>query len=157
MSETIDPAVQERMFFAAILHTVAERGCGHRPIQEVTTGDIRAMARACMAKLPKPRPPDQTPPGPKPVRIRPSEARDRSVVPDPPDGAAGGCGCKRNECGLPSVGWRFYVDQGWLPVCSRHMTGAGATVRRGDAGRSRFRADESASSGATVTSGAVES
>lgn len=144
MYKTIDPAAQEQLFFAALLHTVSERGCGHRPIQEVTTGDIRAMAKACMAKLPKPRPADLLPPGPKPSgppRARRSEARDKSVVPPAPEEPAAGRDCGAGDCGLPSIGWRHYVDQGWLPACSRHMTGAGAQVRSLDDGqRMRFRA-----------------
>ena len=143
MPKIISPAHQEELFYAALLQTVSERGMGRRSIQEVTTGDVRAMAKACMAKLPKPRPLDLTPPGPKPSkpRVRRSEARDKSVVPAAPEEPAGGRDCDAGGCGDASVGWRHYVGQGWLPVCTRHMTGAGARVRSLDAGqRMRFRA-----------------
>jgi hypothetical protein len=142
-STATDAARQQRLFYSAILRTVGERQLGHRPIEEITTRDVEAMAKACMGTLPKRRPPEGAPPGPKPStpRVRRSEARDKSVVPAAPEEPAAGRDCEAGDCGLPSIGWRHYVDQGWLPACSRHMTGAGAQVRSLDDGqRMRFRA-----------------
>ncbi len=157
-SAAIEAAKQQQLFYSAILRTVGERQLGHRPIEEITTRDVEAMAKACMGTLPKRRPPEGAPPGPKPLRVRPSEARDRSNAPAAPEEPAGGRDCDAGGCGLPSIGWRLYVGQGWLPVCTRHMTGAGAKVRRLDDGqRVRFRSDGNGESGADVTSEAVES
>lgn len=139
-SAAIEAAKQEGRFVTAILRIVGERQLGRRPIEEITTRDVEAMARECMKTLPKRRPLDGAPPGPKPssVRVRPSQARDRSVVPPAPLVSTGGCEC---VCGHASIGWRFYVAAGWVPACSRHMTGAGARVRSLDDGqRMRFRA-----------------
>jgi hypothetical protein len=150
-SAAIEAARQEQQFITAILRTVGERQLGRRPIAEITTRDVEAIAKACMGTLPKRRPLDAAPPGPKPssVRVRPSEARDRSSVPPAPLVPTGGCEC---VCGEPSIGWRFYIADGWLPVCSRHMTGAGERVRQLDDGvRAGFGPD------GVVTSGAVES
>lgn len=159
-SATIEAARQEQQFITAILRTVGERQLGRRPIEEITTRDVEAMAKACMSTLPKRRWAQAAPPGPKPstVRVRPSEARDRSVVPPAPEEPAAGFDCAPGGCGDASIGWRFYVAAGWVPACSRHMTGAGARVRSLDDGqRMRFRAAGVVTSGASVTSEAVES
>lgn len=154
-SAAIEAAKQEGRFVTAILRIVGERQLGHRPIEEITTRDVEAMARECMKTLPKRRPLDGAPPGPKPLRTRPSEARDRSSVPPAPLVSTGGCEC---VCGHASIGWRFYVADGWLPVCVRHMTGAGSKVRSYDEGQQAgFGPDGVATSGASVTSEAVES
>lgn len=156
-SAAIEAAKQEQQFITAILRTVGERQLGRRPIEEITTRDVEAMAKACMGTLPKRRWAQAAPPGPKPstVRVRPSEARDRSVVPPAPLVSTGGCEC---VCGHASIGWRFYVADGWLPVCVRHMTGAGSKVRSYDEGQQAgFGPDEVVTSGASVTSEAVES
>jgi hypothetical protein len=63
-----------------------------------------------------------------PKRVRPS------AVPPPPAGQTGGVECEA-ACGERSIGWRFYVDRGWLPRCGRHLSGAGPRVRRMDADR----------------------
>lgn len=98
MYKTIDRAAQERLFFSAILQTVSERGLGRRPIQEVTTGDVAAMARACMAKLPKGRPPDT-----QPASGRPFVAQDPRVTKTAPVRPPGGLGVAGGHSETPTV------------------------------------------------------
>lgn len=81
---------QEQLFYSAILRVVGERGLGRRPIAEVTTRDVEAMARAAYRTLPRNRPPDTQPaPG------RPFVAKDPRVTvaaPVRPSGGPGGAG-----------------------------------------------------------------
>lgn len=66
---------QEQLMYSAILRVVSERGLGHRPIAEVTTRDVEAMAKAAYRTLPRNRPPDA-----QPAAGRPFVAQDPRVT-----------------------------------------------------------------------------
>lgn len=94
----IRPA-QEQKIHSAILRVVGERGLGRRPIDEVTTADVAAMAHAAYRTLPEARPVSRTmgtrPPADPPERsatvtpdrIAPEKAPTRPLTAPSPDPA----------------------------------------------------------------------
>lgn len=75
---------QELKIHAAILRVVGERGLGRRPIDEVTTADVAAMAHAAWRTLPEARPVERAGNG----RL-PGDLRERAAALAPDRAAAG--------------------------------------------------------------------
>jgi hypothetical protein len=97
----------------SVAHVRAQAAVAVRAAQEWSM-------KASVTPMPNLHIPTPQKPVPHPTDLPPDHPTDPGVC------------CARKDCSStqPAIGWRWYVADGWHPVCSRHMAGATQLGRR---------------------------